>query len=188
MKKLWTRLWTTLRDFLWNNAKESAYLKSSHVLLTKRCSSLQQNISHHSGGAWRNSDTELKFLTIKPFHQKQSPGSVLLKKCSQKLGKTYCRKPVSDSDTRAFLSILQNFQEHFSYWTPSVVASSKFKASGFREEEMQMNFWITHDLAHLSTFRSSSHFCVYFRQAEAFRCIPSTSLILDILNFFDKEG
>ena len=65
-----------------------------------------------------------------------------------------------------------------------MVASSNFKAPGFTEAVMQMNFWITHDLAHLSILSSSWHFCVYFRQAQAFRCIPMASLTLDILYFF----
>ena len=94
-------------------------------------------------------------MTIKPIHQKQSPGSVLWKKCSQKFRKTVSRKPVSDSDTSPFLAILQNFQEHLFYWTPPVVAFSNFKAPGFTEAVMQMNFWITHDLAHPSILSSS---------------------------------
>ena len=53
LKKLWTRLWTPLRDCLWNNVKKRVcYLKFSHVFLIKKCSSLHQNNSHHSGGAW----------------------------------------------------------------------------------------------------------------------------------------
>ena len=132
--------------------------------------------------------TELKFLIIRLIHQKQSPGSVLWKKCSQKFRKTVSRKPVSDSDTGPFLSILQNFQEHLFYWTPPVVAFSNFKAPGFTEAVMQMNFWITHDLAHLSILSCSWYFCVYFRQAQAFRCISMASLTLNILYSFDKEG
>ena len=63
-----------------------------------------------------------------------------------------------------------------------MVAFSNFKAPGFTEAVMQMNFWITHDLAHLNTLSSSyRHFCVYFRQAQAFRSIPTASLTLDIL-------
>ena len=123
-------------------------------------------------------------MTIKPINQKQSPGSVLWKKCSQKFRKTVSRKPVSDSDTSPFLAILQNFQEHLFYWTPPVVAFSNFKAPGFTEAVMQMNFWITHDLAHLNTLSSSWHFCVYFRQSQAFRCISTACLTLDILYFF----
>ena len=65
-----------------------------------------------------------------------------------------------------------------------MVASSNFKAAGFTEAVMQMNFWITHGLAHLSTLSSNWHFCVYFRQAQAFRCITTASLTLDILYFF----
>ena len=91
---------------------------------------------------------------------------------------------MSDLDTGPFLSISQNFQEHLFYWTLPVVAFSNFKAPGFTETVMQMNFWITHDLAHLSILSSSWHFCVYFRQAQAFRCIPTASLTLDILYFF----
>ena len=123
-------------------------------------------------------------MTIKPIHQKQSPGSVLWKKCSQKFRKTVSRKPVSNPDTGPFLSILQNFQEHLFYWTPPVVAFSNFKAPGFTEAVMQMNFWITHDLAHLNTLSSSWHFCVYFRQAQAFHCVLTVSVTLDILYFF----
>ena len=59
------------------------------------------------------SDIELKFLTIKPIHQKQLPGSVLQKACSKKFCKTDGEKPVSDTDTNIFQSILQNFQEQF---------------------------------------------------------------------------
>ena len=65
-----------------------------------------------------------------------------------------------------------------------MVASSNFKAAGFTEAVMQMNFWITHGLAHLNTLSSNWHFCVYFRQAQAFRCITTASLTLDILYFF----
>ena len=53
---------------------------------------------------------------------------------------------------------------------------------------MQMNFWIAHDIAHPSILSSGWHFCVYFRQAQAFRCIPTASLTLDMLYSFDKEG
>ena len=99
------------------------------------------------------------------------------------------RIPVSDSvtgdvDTGAFQSILLNFEEHLFYWTPLVVASSNFKAPGFTQAVMQMNFWNTHDLAHLNTLSSSWHFCVYFQQAQAFCCIPTAPLTLDILYFF----
>ena len=83
-------------------------------------------------------------MIIKPTRQKQLPGSVLWKKCSQKFRKIGREKPVSD--TVVFLSILQSFQKHLFYWTPPVAASSKFKGSGFTEAVMQMNFWITHDL------------------------------------------
>ena len=65
-----------------------------------------------------------------------------------------------------------------------MVASSNFKAPGFTEAVMQMNFWITHYLAHLNTLSSSWYFCVYFRQAQAFPCIPTASLTLDISYFF----
>ena len=61
------------------------------------------------------SDIELKFLTIKPIHQKQLPGSVLQKVCSKKFRKTEGKKPVSDMDTNVLLSSLQNFQEQFFY-------------------------------------------------------------------------
>ena len=132
--------------------------------------------------------TELKFLIIKLLHQKQSPGSVLWKTFSQKFCKTVSRKPVSDSSAGPFLSIFPNFQEHLFYWTPSVFAFFSFKAPGLTEAVMQMNFWITHDLAYLSILSSSWHFCVYFRQAQAFRCTPTASLTLDILYSFDKEG
>ena len=99
------------------------------------------------------------------------------KKCSQKFRKTDRKKPVSDSDTKVFLSILQNFQEHLFYWTPPVAASSSFKASGFTEAVMQMNFWISHDLFHPKTLSSTWHFCVYFRQAQTFRCISMASFL-----------
>ena len=69
---------------------------------------------------------------------------------------------MSDSDTGPFLSILQNFQEHLFYWTPPVVAFSNFKAPGFTEAVIQMNFWITHGLAHLNTLSYSLHFYFYF--------------------------
>ena len=133
------------------------------------------------------SDRNVKFLTMKLLHQKQSPGRVLQKKFFRKFRKSDSRKPVSDSDTGPFLSILQNFQEHIFYWTPPVVAFSNFKAPKFTEAVMQMNFWIHHDLAHLNTLSYSRHFCVYFRLAQAFRCIPTASLTLDILYFLDKE-
>ena len=111
-----------------------------------------------------------------------------VKMCSQKFRKTVSRKPVSDSDTGPFLSILQNFQEDLFYWTPPLVAFSNFKVPRFTEAVMLMNFWITHDIAYLSTLSSSWHFCVYFRQAQAFRCIPTDPLTLDILYSFDKKG
>ena len=107
-----------------------------------------------------------------------------VKKCSQKFRKIESRKPVSDAKTVPFLSFLQNFQEHLFYWTPPMVAFSNFKASGFTEAVMQMNFWITHDLPHLSILSSSWHFCVYLRQAQAFCCIATASLTLDILYYF----
>ena len=47
-----------------------------------------------------------------------------------------------------------------------------------------MNFWISHDLFHLSTHSSSCHFCVYFWQAQAFHCIPGASLTFDAAYFF----
>ena len=59
-----------------------------------------------------------------------------------------------------------------------------FQASGFTEAVMQMNFWITHNLAHLSILSSSWHFCVYLRQAQVFCCIATASLTLDILYYF----
>ena len=52
------------------------------------------------------------------------------------------------------------------------------------EPVMQINFWITHDLAHLNTLSSSWYFCVYLRQAQAFRFIRTASLKLYILSFF----
>ena len=39
-------------------------------------------------------------------------------------------------------------------------------------------------LVHLNALSSSWHFCVYFRQAQACRCILTASLILDILYLF----
>ena len=94
---------------------------------------------------------------------------------------------MSDSDTSPFLAILQNFQEHLFYWTPPVVAFSNFKAPGFTEAVIQMNFWITHGLAHLNTLSYSLHFYVYFRQAQAFCCILTASLTSDILYFLTKK-
>ena len=69
-------------------------------------------------------------------------------------------------------------------WTPSVAISSNFKASGFTEAVMQMNFWISHDLDHLSTQSSSCDFCVCFWQAQAFHCISAASLTFDAAYFF----
>ena len=142
--------------------------------------------------------TELKFLITKLLHQKQSPGSALLKKCSQKFRKTDSRNPVSNSNTGPFLSMLKNFQQHFFYWTPPVVVFSNFKAPGFTEAVMEMNFWITHDLVHLRILSSSWHFCVYLWQAQAFRCISTAyytfltkkdrnKLILESANFLLRK-
>ena len=82
LKKLWTRIWTPLRDCLWNNVKERVCdSEFSHVFFIKKCFLLHQNKVISPGGVWgcelrKIRDTELKFLTIKPIHQKQSPGSV----------------------------------------------------------------------------------------------------------------
>ena len=62
------------------------------------------------------------------------------RKSSQKFRKTDSRKTLSDSDIDGFFSILQAFQEHLFYRKPPVVASSNFKAPGFTEAVMQMNF------------------------------------------------
>ena len=69
-----------------------------------------------------------------------------------------------------------------------MVASSKFKASGFTEEVMQVNFWISQDHVHLNTLSPNWHFCVYFWQAQVFFCISTASLTFDIVYFFDKDG
>ena len=53
--------------------------------------------------------------------------------------KTDGEKPMSDTDTNVFLSILQNFQERFFYCTLPVAISSSFKATGFTEAMMQTN-------------------------------------------------
>ena len=44
-----------------------------------------------------------------------------------------------------------------------------------------MSFWISQDLAHLNTLSSRWHFCVYFWQAQAFRCI---SWLRDFFNIW----
>ena len=93
-------------------------------------------------------------------------------------------KSMSDSNTGPFLSLLQNFQEHLFQWTSPVVALANFKDPGLTEAVMQMNFWITHYLAQLIIISSSWHFCVNFRQVQAFHCILTASLTLDILYFF----
>ena len=108
------------------------------------------------GGVWwccelrKISDTELKLLIISSIHQKQLPERVLLKKCSQKFRKTDVKKPVLDTDIDVFLSILQNIQEQFFYWTPPVAVSSSFKATGFTEAVMQPNFWTSQNLVDLN--------------------------------------
>ena len=126
-------------------------------------------------------------MIIKPTRQKQLPGSVLWKKCSQKFRKIGREKPVSD--TVVFLSILQSFQKHLFYWTPPVAASSKFKGSGFTEAVMQMNFWITHDLVHLNTLSSSWHYCLFLASTsfQFFSCISTASLTFDIVYCFWKR-
>ena len=48
-----------------------------------------------------------------------------------------------------------------------MAASADFKASGFTDAVMQMNFWISHDLLHLNIPGSSLQFCVYFWRAQA---------------------
>ena len=48
-----------------------------------------------------------------------------------------------------------------------MTTSSNFKATGFTEAVMQMNFQISQDLLHLNIPSSSWHFCVYFWQAQA---------------------
>ena len=54
---------------------------------------------------------------------------------------------------------------------------------------MQMNFWISHDLVYVNTRSSSWNFCVYFWQAQTFRCFSTVSLKFDNFKiFFDKEG
>ena len=49
-----------------------------------------------------------------------------------------------------------------------MAASSNFKATGFTEAVMQMNFQISQDLLHLNIPSSSWYFCVYFWRAQAF--------------------
>ena len=49
-----------------------------------------------------------------------------------------------------------------------MAASCNFKATGFTEAVMQMNFQISQDLLHLNIPSSSWHFCVYFWRAQAF--------------------
>ena len=80
-----------------------------------------------------------------------------------------------------FCKIFKNivFTEHF-WWLLLPI----LKPLDSPEAVMQMNFWITHDLSHLNTLSSGWHFCVYFRQVQAFRCTPTASLTLDILSFF----
>ena len=65
------------------------------------------------------------------------------------------KKTVSDKYTNVFLSILQDFQEQFFYWTPSVAVSFSFKATGFTEAVIQTNFWISQNLVDLNTLSSS---------------------------------
>ena len=89
-----------------------------------------------------------------------------------------------DTDTNVFLSILQNFQEQFFYWTPLMAVSSSFKATGFTEAVMQTNFWISQNLVDLNTLSSSWDFCVYFWLAQALRCISAASLTFEIIYFF----
>ena len=146
---------------------------------------------HHSELNTPMTSTKIFFRKhdgIKIFDDQASSEAVArkcsVKKCSPTFRKTVSRKSVSDSDTGPFLSILQNFQEHPFYWTPLVVASSNFKGIEFTQAVMQINFWVTHDFAHLNTLSSSWHFCVYFCQAQAFCCILTASLTLDILYFF----
>ena len=54
------------------------------------------------------------------------------------------------------------------------------------DSQRQWCKWISELLTVLliSTLSSNWHFCVYFRQAQAFRCITTASLTLDILYFF----
>ena len=62
-----------------------------------------------------------------------------------------------------------------------MAASSK--ASGFTEAVMQMNFWISHDLVHLKTFRSNWHFWHYFWRTHA-----SRRLLYWYILFLTKKG
>ena len=89
---------------------------------------------------------------------------------------------------RCFSVNFAKYSKQLFYWTPQVVASSKFKTSGFTEEVMQVNFWISQDHVHLNTLSPNWHFCVYFWQAQVFFCISTASLTFDIVYFFDKEG
>ena len=52
LKKLWTRLWTPMRDCLWSNVKKRVRdcdLEFSHVFIFKKWSLSHQNNSHHCG-------------------------------------------------------------------------------------------------------------------------------------------
>ena len=99
---------------------------------------------------------------MKTFDHQAYSSQAVARKCSvEKVFRiTDGKKPVSNKDTNVFLSILQDFQEQFFYWTPSVAVSSSFKATGFTEAVMQTNFWISQNLVDLNTFSSSWHFCV----------------------------
>ena len=113
-----TTLYTSARLPLKYCQKRVCYLKFSYVLLIKKCSSLHQNNSHHSGGAWlswelrKSSDAELKFLTIKSLHQKQSLG-MFYKKCSQNFVKLTVEKPGRTRTQMLFSQFCKIFKNTF---------------------------------------------------------------------------
>ena len=97
-------------------------------------------------------------MTIKPIHEKQLPGNVLSKKCSQKIHKTD-EKNLCGTRTQMFsCQFCKIFKSNFLYWTPPVAVSSSFKATGFTVVVMQTNFWIIQNLVDLNTYSSSRHF------------------------------
>ena len=68
-----------------------------------------------------------------------------------------------------------------------MTASSNFKASGFTEAVMQMDFWISHELVQLNTLSSSWHLCVYFWRVQAFRYISTASFTFNTYSFLIKK-
>ena len=103
----------------------------------------------------------------------------------------FCKKGVikKETPTQALsYQFCEIFCEHLFYWTPSVAASSKNKASGFTETVMQMNFWISHDLVHLIILSSSWRFRGFFLASTSFPLHLDSFFHIWYICFLTKDG